>query len=515
MQLRVDVLPAVQDLGAAEHRRVSVAVLAVGAFLLFAASLLVDCVPRFHLGDSESYLWTSLKGWMPDDRSWIYGLFATLLIGTAKDLAVVPVWGAFLSLATGFGFALFLARRYALGSLVTVVLALAYVANPLEFFWSRSIMADSMAVAAFVAFLALLFGVRRLGPLVVIALLPIAFLLIGLRVVYFLPLIVALLVAALIGHLVGCRRGEPPGPRCVDARRSAAGFLILLAAYGAYSVVSTRMGNAPWVSANHASARFLLGALSPALAPEVKRLPLADGSRLIPLTRENRLLHTFAHHGLVETFNRQAGSRLAAEPQYREALIIAIRENPSGVLRLVLQAWADYLDLPLLLQYHREGRFSGATDYMQPATLPDNVLQRLRALGVWQQVPADFPRIGSRALHWFKVGGGVWSWTLTVLASLGLVLALVFRAWRDPFLLVLLVFSFVYCLLVVVASNEVVTRYFLPQTVVVMALVAATMARRVKRNSAPTGPSASGDTAALPHTRAPERRKGSNCISAS
>jgi hypothetical protein len=476
MQLRIDVLPAVENL-AGKRRHVSTAVLAIGAFLLFAASLISDCVPRFHLGDSESYLSTSLKGWMPDDRSWIYGLFANLLIGTARDLAVVPVWGGFLSFAAGFGFALFLARRYTLGSEVTAGLALVYVANPLEFFWSRSIMADSMALAAFVAFLTLLFGVRRLGPMVGVVLLAIAFLLMGLRVVYFLPLVGALLTAAVMGHLLGCRRGQPPDRRCEDARRSAAGVLILLVAYGAYSIVNTRVVNAPWVSANHASARFLLGALSPALVSDVDRLPLAKGARLLPLTRDNRLMHTFAHHGLVETFNRQAGSRLAAEPLYREALTIAIRENPTGVLRLVLQAWADYLNLTLLRQYHREGRFSGATDYLQPATLSDGVLQRLRVLGVWQQVPPEFPRIGSRALNWFKVGGGIWSWALTVLASLGLVLALVLRAWRDLFLLVLLMFSFVYCILVVVASNEVVTRYFLPQTVVVMTLIAATLVR--------------------------------------
>ena len=38
-------------------------------FLLLA----VDPLPKLFMGDSESYLWTAWSGWMPPDRSFLYG----------------------------------------------------------------------------------------------------------------------------------------------------------------------------------------------------------------------------------------------------------------------------------------------------------------------------------------------------------------------------------------------------------------------------------------------------------
>src|ERR1700741_2263439 len=35
--------------------------------------LWLDPTPKFFLGDSWSYIWTSLTGWIPGDRSYFYG----------------------------------------------------------------------------------------------------------------------------------------------------------------------------------------------------------------------------------------------------------------------------------------------------------------------------------------------------------------------------------------------------------------------------------------------------------
>src|SRR5690242_9907304 len=35
--------------------------------------LAADPVPKFYLGDSRSYWWTALTGWIPEDRSYFYG----------------------------------------------------------------------------------------------------------------------------------------------------------------------------------------------------------------------------------------------------------------------------------------------------------------------------------------------------------------------------------------------------------------------------------------------------------
>ena len=44
--------------------------------LIFAVKLLllwVDSTPKLFLGDSGSYIWTALTGWIPSDRSYFYG----------------------------------------------------------------------------------------------------------------------------------------------------------------------------------------------------------------------------------------------------------------------------------------------------------------------------------------------------------------------------------------------------------------------------------------------------------
>src|SRR4029077_15849769 len=44
--------------------------------LIFAIKLLLlwlDSTPKLFLGDSGSYIWTALTGWIPPDRSYFYG----------------------------------------------------------------------------------------------------------------------------------------------------------------------------------------------------------------------------------------------------------------------------------------------------------------------------------------------------------------------------------------------------------------------------------------------------------
>ena len=73
---------------------------AAAAWIAFAAAMIavkaawlaVDADPAVFFGDSESYLATALEGWIPPDRSFVYGYilrpFAVWL--TCAHLAVRP-----------------------------------------------------------------------------------------------------------------------------------------------------------------------------------------------------------------------------------------------------------------------------------------------------------------------------------------------------------------------------------------------------------------------------------------
>jgi hypothetical protein len=56
-------------------------------FLLLA----LDPLPKFYLGDSLSYLWTAISGWIPEDRSYFYGYVIRWLSGWSQSLASLVI----------------------------------------------------------------------------------------------------------------------------------------------------------------------------------------------------------------------------------------------------------------------------------------------------------------------------------------------------------------------------------------------------------------------------------------
>src|SRR5215470_11950721 len=64
-------------------------------FLILALNfflLAVDPLPKLFMGDSGSYLWTALSGWIPTDRSFLYGYvirWSSLWIGSLTSLLVL------------------------------------------------------------------------------------------------------------------------------------------------------------------------------------------------------------------------------------------------------------------------------------------------------------------------------------------------------------------------------------------------------------------------------------------
>src|SRR5439155_17809727 len=59
-------------------------------FLLLA----LDPLPKLYLGDSFSYIWTAISGWIPSDRSFFYGYvirWLSVWTGSLTSLLIVQV----------------------------------------------------------------------------------------------------------------------------------------------------------------------------------------------------------------------------------------------------------------------------------------------------------------------------------------------------------------------------------------------------------------------------------------
>jgi len=86
----------------------------VNAWWLFCALVLamkllllwLDPTPKLFMGDSWSYIWTALKGWIPEDRSYFYGYLVRWLAAWPHSFTPLLVIQALASGATAITVAL-------------------------------------------------------------------------------------------------------------------------------------------------------------------------------------------------------------------------------------------------------------------------------------------------------------------------------------------------------------------------------------------------------------------------
>ncbi len=139
------------------------------------------------MGDSASYIWTALTGWIPPDRSYCYGYLVRWLAVWPHSFAPLLVTQALASGATAIMFALICSRFFEMSNRLSFVFGLLCALDPCQLVWERYIMTESFSL--FVYALVLYWSLaylrdRRLWQLVVVQAL--AVLLISLRISYLL-----------------------------------------------------------------------------------------------------------------------------------------------------------------------------------------------------------------------------------------------------------------------------------------------------------------------------------------
>ncbi|WP_313919293.1 glycosyltransferase family 39 protein [Tahibacter sp.] len=305
------------------------------------ASVLADPTQRFFLGDSESYLHSALTGWIPPDRSFLYGLFIRFSAVASGDLIGLLVAQSLCGVIT----ALLCARIVCIdlgadrrgAALIACLLAI----EPAQLFYERMVMAESLGTLCFIVMLSCGLAYLRRGAwpwLIAVALAGIAT--VALRM-SLLPVVLgfALLppLAAALEH--GARRSWS---------RTGLHLLIALVATGLVHTAYQRLyghlsEGAP--AYLQSSGTFRLGLVAPlvkpehlqqvGLAPQLLQTvgpPLAD-----PRTREAQL---WLDDGLVAVLRRAAGAD--TESFARRITAQALRDDPLGLLRLSLATTRDY-----------------------------------------------------------------------------------------------------------------------------------------------------------------------------
>lgn len=416
---------------AAQARRGLLATLALVTTIKLAG-LAVDPSLRFFMGDSASYFHTALTGWIPPDRSFLYGwLIGATALPAQSAFTLVALQSVF-----GLASAALLYAWLAFGLRVRAAWATGAAAllaiEPAQWFYERMMMAEAAGLFAFVLFFGALSLYVASGRWRWIALYAaLGVLAVALRI-SFLAVVLPLCVLAPVVR-AACVR-EPDRGRPLVA-------VLRLALHLALAVVLTQFAHAeykrwyghliqPWVSHTSRSEPdytaqtgvFRLGLVVPLVKPEHFRntgvspdvlrevqLPLDDPRR--------REAHIWSPGGLFDVLRRHSSDpdRVAAKISIRAA-----RGDPFGLAAMGLSTVADYFE-PGIAQPRLH-------DDLGERPVKEKMIDELR-----QHLRYDargIERAETPARRWFVAGA---PWLVACLLALApLAIAALWLGWRLP-----------------------------------------------------------------------------------
>ena len=363
--------------------------LTLSIFCLHSLVYILDSRVQFFWGDSASYLWTAVDGYIPQDRSFVYGFLIRFLTGASQDLTSLVWFQILLFCLSSLIFAIVLREYFKISGRTVVVATLAASALPLHMIWTRYVMTESVALFLLSLFLLLSLEYLRKGRLYVLIVLQLVGVLsIAFRLVMIPPAIIVPLILPVL--LFGARIWRHAGAR-PDAMTLVRGARGQLAPFTTHLIVSVALMTAlhGWYQTYYAyrlnavlsynieersplalqngfpfrpaytygGGYFLLAFAAPLVEPN--HFPkVIDGTALFARLgkdtkeRRNRIYHRWDPDGLVAQTRlalvEAAPHGLSADQASRITAMNAIRQSPSKFLLLGINTLFDYWDYDLL-----------------------------------------------------------------------------------------------------------------------------------------------------------------------
>jgi hypothetical protein len=380
---------------------------------MFCASILmlklcllaIDPLPKFFMGDSGSYLWTALTGWIPHDRSYFYGYVIRWVALSTESLTALLLLQSFLSALTALFLTYICRSMFALSARTSYVIGFLCALDPFQLVWERYVMTETISLFIYVAglyFCFLYLKDRRIRHLVIVQGLWV--LLIGFRMSYLLAVQVSAVLLPILAFyplLIPTERNR----RSAQTDRFRAlklGFghlltsiALMLLLHGAYKKVNgllTGRESAYLYETGLHLLSFWAPILVPADAPDERLARIIEHGNefdIKDLTARNSQRYAPGH--LIDRWEKVEPVRRRANQIAKKTALHALRRNPLQVLDLAAQTFAQYWNLKDLWRYanfdlgHNDltldqksvlaERFHFATDG-QIAGVPPTVLQQ-------------------------------------------------------------------------------------------------------------------------------------------
>jgi hypothetical protein len=329
----------VQGLFSGRNRTGQLLWLFLVVFAVKAILFAVDHRPGLFLGDSQSYLYTALTGYIPDDRSFVYGYFLRYVaLWPHSIVCMAAVHTALSAVSTWLlGFCLL---RYAKARWsVALTAALLCAVEPLELLYERFMMTETLATFLFCIYFVLCAEFVRAGKIYVIGCIQIvAVCLISIRI-SFLPLILILTV------VLPFLRPRPEWHRILSALITAVVISqCLLSGYRTWNGALLKREPAYL----YRDGVLLLGAFSPIVKPEdypivSQRKAIFDGLKTDVPFPTYRVYQTWDANGLCNRVLREVKDSQKANVIAQQTAIHAARRDPAGILMLAVRTFGEYM----------------------------------------------------------------------------------------------------------------------------------------------------------------------------
>jgi hypothetical protein len=338
--------------------------------LVLATKLLLlwlDPTPKFFMGDSGSYIWTALTGWIPEDRSYFYGFVVRWLAVWPHSFTPLLVVQALASAVTAIVFALICSRFFEISNTLSFLFGFLCTLDPCQLVWERYVMTETFSLLVYVLVLYWSLAYlrdRRLWQLAVVQALSVV--LIGFRMSYLLVVQACTILLPLIAF-ARCRlpalrnRLEARAP---DARilttasmHVIASIAMMFVMHGAYKYANG------WLSKREPAYLYDAGAhlvavWAPILEPSDASDPrfgdiIANGHQFKIKNLYLRNAQQFGRGMLMSRWHEIEKDPRKNDRVARETAINALRHRPLEIVELAVKTYMGYWNPASIRWYAR------------------------------------------------------------------------------------------------------------------------------------------------------------------
>jgi hypothetical protein len=311
----------------------------------------IDHRPMFFLGDSASYIWTALSGWLPPDRSFIYGYFIRLVAISTKSLLSLVIVQVLLSSLAAIVLAYLLIRYFRVRSWLAFTVALLCSLEPLQLLYERYVMTETLALVVFVFYIWTVIHYLEDAQFKWLWIIQgVATLLISIRFA-FIPMVwicspvIPILAFPGIANRARSAKTKTLGRMAIHLSMSVFTLFLFTSIYK--HINGSMQSKPPAYSYN--SGLFALGYTLPIVEPEdfsdkILGYKLFHDLKFSHTDRRARLAQHWLEEGAITQLQKLEPDLIKADAQARQAALHAIIHKPFAFMKLAWNTFTDYFD---------------------------------------------------------------------------------------------------------------------------------------------------------------------------